>query len=141
MCVCVCVCVCVHIRPCVRPCVRPACPGGAGSVCSNHGDCDDGHLGNGTCSCHDGFGGVACELCGDGHYGPACQGTVSHRSAVRGPVTAADPHLHTGHLADACIQSDLQEVHLSEERETIIYRCRYSKEVHRTKCQALTTGN
>ncbi|CAL8324172.1 unnamed protein product [Lota lota] len=50
-----------------------ACPGGAGSVCSNHGDCDDGHLGNGTCKCHDGFQGVACELCDAGRYGPACQ--------------------------------------------------------------------
>ncbi|XP_030210532.1 stabilin-2 [Gadus morhua] len=50
-----------------------ACPGGAGSVCSNHGDCDAGHLGNGTCSCHDGFGGTACELCDDGRFGPACQ--------------------------------------------------------------------
>ena len=44
---------------------------------------------------------------------------------------------HLGYLADAFIQSDLQYVHLSEERETI-YRCRYSKDVHRTKCQALT---
>ncbi|KAK0133013.1 Stabilin-1 [Merluccius polli] len=49
-----------------------ACPGGAGSVCSNHGDCDDGHFGNGTCKCHDGFQGVACELCDAGRYGPAC---------------------------------------------------------------------
>ena len=28
-------------------------------------------------------------------------------------------HLHSGHLADAFIQIDLQYVHLSEERETI----------------------
>ena len=34
--------------------------------------------------------------------------------------------------------NDLQSVHLSEERETTIYRCRYSKDVQRTKCQALT---
>ena len=27
--------------------------------------------------------------------------------------------------------------HLSEARETKIYRCWYSKDVHRTKCQAL----
>uniref|UniRef100_H3C877 Stabilin 2 n=1 Tax=Tetraodon nigroviridis TaxID=99883 RepID=H3C877_TETNG len=50
-----------------------ACPGGAGSPCSNHGNCDDGHLGNGTCACDPGFGGVACELCSDGFYGAACE--------------------------------------------------------------------
>ena len=46
--------------------------------------------------------------------------------------------LHLRHLADAFIQSNLQYVHLSEERETTIYCCRYSKDVHRTKCQAPT---
>ena len=45
---------------------------------------------------------------------------------------------HFGHLADAVIQSDLQLAHLLEEGETTIYRCRYSKDDHRTKCQALT---
>lgn len=49
-----------------------ACPGGARSPCSNHGKCDDGHLGNGTCACEAGFAGVACELCSSGFYGPAC---------------------------------------------------------------------
>ena len=43
-------------------------------------------------------------------------------------------HLHLGNLADAFIQSDLQKIHLSEEREKTIYCCRYSKD----KCQALT---
>ena len=43
--------------------------------------------------------------------------------------------LHLGHLAD---QSDLQSVHFSEEGVTTIYRYRYSKDVHRIKCQALT---
>lgn len=52
----------------------PACPGGINSPCSSHGTCDDGHLGNGTCSCDSGFGGVACELCRDGFYGAACEG-------------------------------------------------------------------
>ena len=33
--------------------------------------------------------------------------------------------LHLGHLTDAFSQS---EVHLSEERETTLYCCRYSKE-------------
>ncbi|KAM3858894.1 stabilin-2 [Diretmus argenteus] len=50
-----------------------ACPGGAASVCSNHGKCDDGHLGNGTCKCDAGFQGVACELCSEGHYGRTCK--------------------------------------------------------------------
>ncbi|KAM6984714.1 stabilin-2 [Aplochiton taeniatus] len=48
------------------------CPGGAASPCGNHGKCDDGHLGNGTCQCDAGFRGVACDQCGDGHFGPAC---------------------------------------------------------------------
>ena len=39
-------------------------------------------------------------------------------------------HLHLGHLADTFNQSDLQQVQLSEEGETI-YRCRYSKEDRR----------
>ena len=43
--------------------------------------------------------------------------------------------LHLRYLSDAFIQSDLQKVHLSEERETI-YLCWYSRIAHRTKCQA-----
>ena len=46
-------------------------------------------------------------------------------------------HLHLRHLANAFIQSELLLVHLSEERETTIYRRWYSKDVHRNKCQAL----
>ena len=38
--------------------------------------------------------------------------------------------LHLGLLADTFIQS--------HNNTTTIYRCRYSKDVHRTKCQALT---
>nr|XP_046235043.1 stabilin-2 isoform X1 [Scatophagus argus] len=49
------------------------CPGGIGSPCSNRGQCDDGHLGNGTCTCDVGFGGVACELCSEGFYGHTCK--------------------------------------------------------------------
>ena len=54
-------------------------------------------------------------------------------------------HLHWGHLADTFIQSDFQ-LHFnlnynsstfSKKRETI-HSCRYSKDAHRTKCQALT---
>ena len=44
-------------------------------------------------------------------------------------------HLHLGHLADAFIQSDLQQVH---EKSETIYCFRYNKNVHRTKCKAPT---
>ena len=49
-----------------------------------------------------------------------------------------DSQLHSGHLADSFILSDLQVMHLSEERETTIYRCWYSQDVHKANCQALT---
>ncbi|XP_041833045.1 stabilin-2 [Melanotaenia boesemani] len=50
-----------------------ACPGGAHAPCGNRGICDDGHLGNGTCTCDVGFGGTACELCNAGFFGPTCK--------------------------------------------------------------------
>ncbi|XP_063761654.1 stabilin-2 isoform X2 [Eleginops maclovinus] len=56
-----------HGRDCL------VCPGGVGAPCSNHGKCDDGHLGNGTCTCDPGFGGVACELCNAGFFGASCR--------------------------------------------------------------------
>uniref|UniRef100_A0A3B3I825 Stabilin 2 n=1 Tax=Oryzias latipes TaxID=8090 RepID=A0A3B3I825_ORYLA len=49
------------------------CPGGIHSPCSNRGKCDDGHLGNGTCTCQAGFGGTACNQCKPGFYGPTCK--------------------------------------------------------------------
>ncbi|XP_068611107.1 stabilin-2 [Brachionichthys hirsutus] len=49
------------------------CPGSVDSPCRNHGKCDDGHLGNGTCTCDAGFGGVACERCAEGFFGPSCE--------------------------------------------------------------------
>ncbi|MED6292580.1 hypothetical protein CHARACLAT_001866, partial [Characodon lateralis] len=49
------------------------CPGGAHSPCYNRGKCDDGHLGNGTCTCDAGFGGTACEMCRNGFYGSSCK--------------------------------------------------------------------
>uniref|UniRef100_A0A4X1VIF4 Stabilin-1 n=1 Tax=Sus scrofa TaxID=9823 RepID=A0A4X1VIF4_PIG len=54
-----------------------ACPGGASSPCSNHGDCVDGMSGSGKCRCHLGFAGTACELCAPGAFGPLCQGRLS----------------------------------------------------------------
>uniref|UniRef100_G3NIT0 Stabilin 1 n=1 Tax=Gasterosteus aculeatus TaxID=69293 RepID=G3NIT0_GASAC len=48
------------------------CPGGIGSWCSNHGECQDGNLGNGECRCFEGFHGTACEDCEPGRYGATC---------------------------------------------------------------------
>ncbi|XP_017560296.1 stabilin-1 isoform X1 [Pygocentrus nattereri] len=48
------------------------CPGGLEAPCGEHGDCDDGRSGRGTCNCHPGFNGTACELCHKNHYGPNC---------------------------------------------------------------------
>ncbi|KAK7896729.1 hypothetical protein WMY93_022054 [Mugilogobius chulae] len=47
-----------------------------GTICNNRGKCDDGHLGNGTCTCDSGFDGSACELCSKGFYGPTCKAEV-----------------------------------------------------------------
>ncbi|KAG7497480.1 stabilin-2 isoform X1 [Solea senegalensis] len=49
------------------------CPGGVSSPCSNRGKCDDGHLGNGTCTCDASFGGLACAQCSTGFFGPTCR--------------------------------------------------------------------
>ncbi|KAM8868381.1 stabilin-1-like isoform 1-T2 [Synchiropus picturatus] len=48
------------------------CPGEVGSWCSNHGECQDGNLGNGECRCFEGFHGTACEDCEPGRYGVNC---------------------------------------------------------------------
>uniref|UniRef100_A0A8C3ACP1 Stabilin 1 n=1 Tax=Cyclopterus lumpus TaxID=8103 RepID=A0A8C3ACP1_CYCLU len=48
------------------------CPGGVGSWCSNHGECQDGNHGNGECRCFEGFHGTACEDCEPGRYGVNC---------------------------------------------------------------------
>ncbi|XP_054473785.1 stabilin-1 [Anoplopoma fimbria] len=48
------------------------CPGGIGNWCSNHGECQDGNLGNGECRCFEGFHGTACEDCEPGRYGVNC---------------------------------------------------------------------
>ncbi|KAK5871975.1 hypothetical protein PBY51_012712 [Eleginops maclovinus] len=48
------------------------CPGGVGSWCSNHGECQDSNQGNGECRCFEGFHGTACEDCEPGRYGVNC---------------------------------------------------------------------
>ncbi|XP_019952412.2 stabilin-1 [Paralichthys olivaceus] len=48
------------------------CPGDVGSWCSNHGECQDGNLGNGECRCYEGFHGTACEDCEPGRFGVNC---------------------------------------------------------------------
>uniref|UniRef100_A0A3P8U854 Stabilin 1 n=1 Tax=Amphiprion percula TaxID=161767 RepID=A0A3P8U854_AMPPE len=52
------------------------CPGGLEAPCGNHGTCDDGVLGSGSCTCFRGFRGKACELCIRGYYGPNCTACV-----------------------------------------------------------------
>ncbi len=39
------------------------CPGGAESVCSRHGQCNDGMAGSGLCTCDTGYKGHACQTC------------------------------------------------------------------------------
>uniref|UniRef100_A0A3B4ZPW1 Stabilin 1 n=1 Tax=Stegastes partitus TaxID=144197 RepID=A0A3B4ZPW1_9TELE len=48
------------------------CPGGLEAPCGNHGTCDDGLHGSGSCLCSTGFRGTACELCSRGYYGANC---------------------------------------------------------------------
>ncbi|KAF3856732.1 hypothetical protein F7725_017455 [Dissostichus mawsoni] len=76
------------VRGCVIKCIRESmdlsccpgyyghecfkCPGDVGSRCSNHGECQDGNLGNGECRCFEGFHGTACEDCEPGRYGNVC---------------------------------------------------------------------
>lgn len=76
------------VRGCVIKCIRESkhlsccpgyyghecfkCPGDVGSRCSNHGECQDGNLGNGECRCFEGFHGTACEDCEPGRYGVNC---------------------------------------------------------------------
>lgn len=64
------------------------CPGSVGAPCNHRGKCDDGHLGNGTCTCNTGFGGVACELCSPGFYGATCKGELpSHSVSISGALS------------------------------------------------------
>ncbi|KAF1394437.1 hypothetical protein PFLUV_G00000290 [Perca fluviatilis] len=80
------------------------CPGGVGSPCSNHGNCDDGHLGNGTCTCDAGFGGVACELCSDGFYGASCKpcNCSEHGSCDAGRKGSGSCFCEAGWTGESC---------------------------------------
>ena len=44
-------------------------------------------------------------------------------------------------LTDAFTKSNLQKVHLSEERETTIYCSQHSEDVHSTKCLTITNNH
>ncbi|XP_077090778.1 stabilin-2 isoform X1 [Siphateles boraxobius] len=81
-----------------------ACPGGPGSPCSNHGKCDEDHLGNGTCTCDAGFIGVACELCVDGHFGPDCKACncTEHGSCDEGPKGTGSCFCEEGWTGPQC---------------------------------------
>lgn len=101
--------------------LSPVCPGGVGSPCSNRGKCDDGHLGNGTCTCDAGFEGVACELCSAGFHGFACQGEQQSECFLSDVCRFSDPdrlfswsgsqpvtvqntgHVTTGGKVQACV--------------------------------------
>uniref|UniRef100_A0A8D0DEB8 Stabilin 2 n=1 Tax=Sander lucioperca TaxID=283035 RepID=A0A8D0DEB8_SANLU len=80
------------------------CPGGVGSPCGNHGNCDDGHLGNGTCTCDAGFGGVACELCSDGFYGASCKpcNCSEHASCDAGRKGSGSCFCEAGWTGERC---------------------------------------
>lgn len=56
------------------------CPGGLEAPCGNHGDCNDGRFGRGTCNCHTGFNGTACEMCKKNHFGSNCTGTFTSKA-------------------------------------------------------------
>ena len=76
-------------------------------------------------------------------YAGNVSGHVAQVASIQTPDSANDLsglslHLHCAHLADPFIQSNLQRVPLAEEGGTTIYRCRYSKDVHRTECQGKT---
>ncbi|XP_041636350.1 stabilin-2 isoform X2 [Cheilinus undulatus] len=81
-----------------------ACPGGSSSPCNNHGKCDDGHLGNGTCTCDAGFGGVACELCSEGFYGGSCKACncSEHGSCDQGRTGTGACFCEAGWTGDRC---------------------------------------
>ncbi|XP_017567677.1 stabilin-2 isoform X2 [Pygocentrus nattereri] len=81
-----------------------ACPGGPGSPCSNHGQCDEDHLGNGTCTCNTGFQGVACELCTEGHFGPDCKACncTEHGMCDEGPEGTGSCFCNEGWTGPRC---------------------------------------
>ncbi|XP_070411388.1 stabilin-2 isoform X2 [Nothobranchius furzeri] len=90
------------------------CPGGVHSSCSNHGQCDDGHLGNGTCTCDAGFEGTACELCSSRFYGPTCKACncSEHGSCDDGQRGTGQCFCEEGWSGDRC---DVQQ--------TGVFRC------------------
>uniref|UniRef100_UPI0037E83392 stabilin-2 n=1 Tax=Semicossyphus pulcher TaxID=241346 RepID=UPI0037E83392 len=96
-----------HGRDCL------VCPGGVSSPCSNRGKCDDGHLGNGTCSCEAGFGGVACELCSDGFYGGSCKACncSEHGSCDQGRTGTGACFCEAGWTGERCesLQAEVLE--------------------------------
>uniref|UniRef100_A0A8C9SM31 Stabilin 2 n=1 Tax=Scleropages formosus TaxID=113540 RepID=A0A8C9SM31_SCLFO len=81
-----------------------ACPGGPESPCGSRGKCDEGHLGNGTCTCDPGFRGAACELCLEGHYGSSCQtcNCTEHGSCDRGRMGTGSCFCDQGWTGPRC---------------------------------------
>ncbi|KAM8740220.1 stabilin-2 isoform 1-T1 [Acanthopagrus schlegelii] len=91
------------------------CPGGVSSPCSNRGNCDDGHLGNGTCTCNAGFGGVACELCSDGFYGATCKACncSEHGSCDAGRKGTGSCFCDAGWTGERCESQQAEVLHCS----------------------------
>ncbi|XP_037615817.1 stabilin-2 [Sebastes umbrosus] len=80
------------------------CPGGVDAPCSNHGKCDDGQLGNGTCTCDAGYRGVACEQCSEGFYGDICKACncSEHGSCDVGRKGAGSCFCEAGWTGERC---------------------------------------
>ncbi|KPP74514.1 stabilin-2-like [Scleropages formosus] len=80
------------------------CPGGPESPCGSRGKCDEGHLGNGTCTCDPGFRGAACELCLEGRYGSSCQtcNCTEHGSCDRGRMGTGSCFCDQGWTGPRC---------------------------------------
>eukprot|EP00755_Sulcionema_specki_P004347 Sspe_Gene.29844::Locus_14416_Transcript_2_2_Confidence_0.714_Length_13673::g.29844::m.29844 len=63
---------------------RVECPGGAATPCNGRGVCDEGPMGNGTCTCNFGWAGPSCNI--------PCQGGPSNPCNMRGqcdPLTGS----------------------------------------------------
>ncbi|KAM9327686.1 stabilin-2 isoform 2-T2 [Pholidichthys leucotaenia] len=90
------------------------CPGGIRSPCSNRGKCDDGHLGNGTCTCDSEFSGTACELCAPGFYGPTCKACncTEHGSCDDGRRGTGLCFCEEGWTGEQC-----------EIKQTVVFQC------------------
>ncbi|CUG02664.1 Hypothetical protein, putative [Bodo saltans] len=64
------------------PSCKSSCPGGVCTPCNNHGICDDGVSGTGSCTCFANstegmWTGTSCDTCMSGYYGAECKGVCA----------------------------------------------------------------